>query len=1051
MKKIYSYVLMAAMLLIGTNAWAKDLSGNLGSDLQNAVNDIMNGTESDPVIKLTQDVSLDDFTSPSIAVWIGTAELDGTYKSVTIDLNGKKITRTGQRNAKNKLQAYNMFVLSHGELNIINSSATESTINLKGESSDGSQIFSVYGSYRSSRWNDEGTALADGAINTRDNGYFSHLSIGKGVKLVADDGCQGTAISCDAIAASKKFDGATTINYGAQIGLGGQSSYGYAFGVRIDVDCEIIMNGSTDSGSKAYGIKVNGMVQSPISADLTGLKTTTAPYKDYSYITHYAENNADIDENIANQPTHKLDTIDVPYIWVHPSAKIETRKDGKKSAAIYASGYAKWLIEGDCEGKTGVYISSGVVYLNDAYITSNSTTYEKPTSGGSANGGGSGVVVNSRGGGYSGDMEITVAGDTKVTGSTGYAIEEIVNTPPVVNPDYDPEDPESSETVQETKVENITITGGAIEGGDQGAIIISQETALAAEDENQSTEVTIYGGSVEGETTVGTSGDLNDLIPSTEDYHTTEVTVGDKTIVVVTTGAAPEVANSVVGSAANASVNWQNTETKEEILNSDLTLAELEINQDYNQTLIIASGKKLTVGRVVLGGKAQIVVNPGAQLLIKGEQGIVAPSVDNIILKTSAENPAIFLFNPAVSSNRHPNATVEFLSKSYRKSASDLAWQRFGIPTDGAVTEILAKYKITDDNIIDVATAFAKFNYASSAWDNIGFINQDGQPELNVEELGSSFEYYQMLHNTPNMGTIVTMKGRLVGNDNPVLNVREKFWNGFANSYMGPINGAQLMEMIPNTVDKAIYLYDVTANQATWESVTLIDMEDIEILPMQPFLIRNTKAAANVTINYGNAVYYPTTGESPSPAPARSSVFNDMTKVKLVVKGEDCIDRVIVAEGDQFSDDFDNGYDAAKYMNEGINMYVTSSEKMSIFATDHLENTYVGLQTIKGGAYSIEFSKVQGEDLTLIDLETGANVAMTEGNVYTFTAVANTTNDYRFQIVGAKKVATDVESVEAQKNTNGIYTIMGQYVGEMNLWNSLPAGVYVVNGKKLVK
>ena len=36
-------------------------------------------------------------------------------------------------------------------------------------------------------------------------------------------------------------------------------------------------------------------------------------------------------------------------------------------------------------------------------------------------------------------------------------------------------------------------------------------------------------------------------------------------------------------------------------------------------------------------------------------------------------------------------------------------------------------------------------------------------------------------------------------------------------------------------------------------------------------------------------------------------------------------------------------------------------------------------------------------------------------------------------------------------SAKGIYTITGQYVGEMNVWNTLPAGIYVVNGEKLVK
>ena len=220
---------------------------------------------------------------------------------------------------------------------------------------------------------------------------------------------------------------------------------------------------------------------------------------------------------------------------------------------------------------------------------------------------------------------------------------------------------------------------------------------------------------------------------------------------------------------------------------------------------------------------------------------------------------------------------------------------------------------------------------------------------------------------------------------------------------------------------------------------------------MQPFLIKNSASAADVTINYEKAVYNPAMGIVPNQAGAPRRAASNMTKAKLIVKGENCIDRVGVVEGDDFSAEFDNGYDAVKYMNDGINMYVSADEKMAIFATDNLENTYVGFQSVNGGNYTIEFANVQGAELTLVDHETGARVAMVEGAMYEFTAAANSVNDYRFEIVESAKLPTAIENTEAVKSAKGIYTITGQFVGEMNVWNTLPAGIYVVNGEKRVK
>lgn len=471
-----------------------------------------------------------------------------------------------------------------------------------------------------------------------------------------------------------------------------------------------------------------------------------------------------------------------------------------------------------------------------------------------------------------------------------------------------------------------------------------------------------------------------------------------------------------------------------------VTVKQLNINDASSVT--VKDGGELHIngqmGAIIADG-GKLNIETGGKVFV--ESGLIHNnSVASINIETKEGKPAIMLIAPNTQmyGEDNPNATVKFISKSFTDGAA-YAKQRFGIPTIGALTAITAEY-----NNNEIQTAFDRFD--GNNWVNVGYIHTPGKT-MDYSQMANPFEYYQMQNNNPEMGTVVTMTGSLVGNTNPKLNVLGQHWNGYANSFMGRMSIEQLINMIPNTVDKTIYLYDITQNQATWEPLSLLNAAGMFIDPMQPFLIRNTMAAADVDVDYAAAVYTPAI--TPASAPARR-VASDMTRAKLVVRGEGCIDRVLVAESNDFTADFDNGYDAAKYMNDGINMYVSAAEKMSIYATDDLDNTYVGVAGVKGGTYSLSFENVEGDNLTLIDLATGAQVAMTEGNTYEFTVAANESNDYRFQIVGRAAVATDVETVEAAK-VSGVYTLMGQYVGQMSDWNNLPAGVYVVDGVKRVK
>jgi len=644
---------------------------------------------------------------------------------------------------------------------------------------------------------------------------------------------------------------------------------------------------------------------------------------------------------------------------------------------------------------------------------------------------GSGIFITSDAA-YAGGTALTLEGDTKVSGNGSSAITDVL----------------AQNADGKSTVSHITIEGGTIEPGKGGAITLSSGDVE---------KTTIAGGNIAGIVTVtdDETGEQSTktVVELTNSENTTVTEVKDengKTTYVVTPGKSTDIAESAnIYAAAKDSVKWTGAS---ETLAGDKELKYLEINEMNGtipavQVLTIPAGKTLKVGRVILGYGAQIIVEAGAKFIVTGTQGIVAPVTSNIMLKASESAQAYFLFNPGVTSNRHPKATVEFISNGYFKSSTDYANQRFGIPAAGALEQIITKYEGSD-----VATGFGSFD--GDTWNVIGFINNPSQPDMDYAKMAEPFAYYQMQHNASNVGTVVTMKGALYGNESPVLNIRGSRWNGFANSFMAPIDGETLInKMIPNTVDKTFYLYDITTAQSVWKSYTLLNInKQGGIRPMQPFLIRNTMSAADVKVDYGDAVYYPLTGETkPGAAPAPRRAINNITMVEMSVKGENTYDELIVAEDAQFSVEFDNGYDAVKYMNEGINMYVSTDEKMSIFATDNLENTYVGFQSVKGGYYTIEFTDVRGEELTLIDHETGARVAMVEGATYEFNADANTVNDYRFEIVGRANMPTAIDNTEAVKSAKGVYTITGQYVGEMNVWNTLPAGVYVVNGEKRVK
>ena len=1003
MKKIYSYVLMAAMLLIGTNAWSKTWSvGNTG-ELEEA----WAKAETNDIIQLSANVNIEK------SLWLGTITMDGTPRSITLDLNGNKLISDGT------LQK--VFFLSHGELNVITSVAGGEIVH--GEInpdvySSSYEIFRVTGStYKT--------------VNpkTVESGYYTHLTIGSGVTLTA----KSIAVTIDQIA-SWPVNVASTV---AQEGVTMQTTFpsalstkvypkrskGVANGVRVDV------YGSIKAGK--YAFKSNGNLGCPSDKrdgdNLSSFKD--APESESDYVI--------LDNDTAYSPF--IHIYNTASMWVQADNN-STPNDPKKPVAVYCSGYARWLIEGSCTGSTGVYVKSGDVDIHDAKITSTYTgTYTPPTGTGSGTQGqGSGIVIESSSA-YSGEIDVNISGDTHVEASNGYAIDEKVTTAP------------------NSKVDGLTISGGTFVGGTvpdgnggtmQGTISISETTA--GEVESGNTAIVVAGGSIEGQVTFGNEGDLGDIVDSESSYATTvtDPETGQQTVIIKPGTAPIPVPNDFnINSFAGGDVNLSDEALtiKDQVFNSALTkmyINTLEINPPTSTvTLTITAGKTIQAKNVTLGGNGKIIVEPGAQLIVSGGAGITTIVPENLVLQTSASQQAKFLIDPAIESNRHPKATVEFVStRAFAESPENYQSERFAIPTWGAITSI----ECTTPGLVTNIQLFD-----SKGWKNLG--NLTGSTFANVSQLNRPFAAYTLLPNngsaTPTNATY-RFTGELTGNMDANLSLDHE-WTPFANSYSANLDVYELMSAIPaeTPITTAVYVHKSQGGgRYYWGAIDEEWFDGEKLAPLQPFILHNESMTIQESaVNYNDMVWSPGTSAG---APARRTAkSSNSAKLRIVIsdiQGE--CDEVKMTESATNSN-------APKYMNDDVNFFAHVGEyNLSIVAAEDLEGTYFGFSTVKGGEFTINFTNVEGREFDLLDLDTNIATAVEEGNSYTFVAGANTNSDYRFKLVDRRKVATDIDAISAEKSgAQGIYTIMGQYVGEMNLWNTLPAGVYVVDGTKRVK
>ena len=507
------------------------------------------------------------------------------------------------------------------------------------------------------------------------------------------------------------------------------------------------------------------------------------------------------------------------------------------------------------------------------------------------------------------------------------------------------------------------------------------------------------------------------------------------------------------------------------------TTATADPEQKVDQTLVINNGLDVQ-------GKSQVIVEAGSTLKI-GEGGITTEDPENIVIETDEKGAASLIMDPAITVNQTPKLTVRMTAKQIgRDGEGDFYWHRFALPVAADFTSWEKEGNLVAANpayTVQYPTYLYGWNYATNDWDNItpgemkplqgytltlasDYIHVDGEGKVVSE--GTAGGNLNVLQDV-----VYTFKGNLVGNTDNPLKFQHEGFNFFGNSYTGYMDVKTVLQGLESDkIDGTAYMWcNDPENVDLYQTYTGVSLYKLlsgkglekwqqEVAPMQTFILRLRGAdSADEAISYAAAIWgnprYNKTGSGSSPAPRRVvAAVSEETYLEIAVKAANGkASRVDFTETANNTDAFESGYDVEKYMNEkSINLYATvNGMNLSSVVTDNIAGKTLSLTTNGEIAYTISFKNVEGNEYALRDNATGAVVAIEDGATYDFAAQPNSTVEGRFEIVNRYEVTTALENTEVKANAKGIYSITGQYLGED--FQALPAGVYVVNGVKIVK
>lgn len=429
--------------------------------------------------------------------------------------------------------------------------------------------------------------------------------------------------------------------------------------------------------------------------------------------------------------------------------------------------------------------------------------------------------------------------------------------------------------------------------------------------------------------------------------------------------------------------------------------------EEINGSLTLNAGAALIIGGRVRSAKAPYF-NTG---------DLMPTTVNDLIINTSSTSQAALVFN---NDKGDTKATVKLYSKG-RKEDGAYQFQYLAVPM----------------NYIDVNPAFAGSGIYTYVWK---------EPLNNWERRA----YYDGLEAFEGVGITTkfegaktyTLQGALTSTVEKDITLTKETsgQNIIGNSWLAPINIASLRTALvddASIVDKTVYIYctgnDTTSggsvgSQSTetagqWLAIP-IDASGwpgwggLKVIPaMQAFCIK-ANTGTTLTLNYKDHVR--STAEAKLTeklrAPKRRSAAEteDIDLIRIRVADSKTHTDLYLFEGEQFSDEFDNGWEARYMSSDGrsAKLYAeTTVGQMAVAAQPEYEGTVLGFAPGKETEYTFTFSG-PNKDYYLNDLKLKKSTLISEDESYFFTFEEGDTN--RFYIsktrIDAPAITTGTEN-----------------------------------------
>lgn len=437
---------------------------------------------------------------------------------------------------------------------------------------------------------------------------------------------------------------------------------------------------------------------------------------------------------------------------------------------------------------------------------------------------------------------------------------------------------------------------------------------------------------------------------------------------------------------------------------------------------IATSGKSLNKAGEMTG---KLTINAGAALIVGGKirtakapyfnTGDLKPTTEeDLVINTSSTAQAALIFNNDAGDTK---ATVNLYSLG-RKISSSYQFQYFAVPM----------------TYIDVNPAFAGsgiYTYVwneASGWERRGYyVGLEAFEGVGITTKFADARSYQM------KGTLASTATKEI-----TLTHGNEGHNLIGNSWTAPIQISQLEEDNSSMSNKTVYIYN-TGNDDTaadgygtgagqWTAIPFnaagFDAWDgLKVIPaMQAFEIV-PDGEETLTLDYDKVVRGDNqTLTEPLRAPKASHEGIELMRIRVAESNAHA--DLYLFEGSTFSDEFDNGWEAAFMDGDGPSAQLYADValgRMAVVATDELEGTFLGFVPGQETTYTFSFGGA-GMGYYLNDLKLMTSTLINEEATYSFTFGEGDAN--RFYIsrtpIEAPQTPTGVDNthsgeVKAQK------------------------------------